>query len=218
MNGAKYFCSLDLAHGFHQIPVADEDIEKTAFRVGTGGLYEYVRMPFGLCNAHATFMRIMDKVLGDQNFQTLLIYLDDILIFATTFEQTLERLDMVLTRLSSYNLKAKPSKCHLFFEKLRYLGHIVSADGIAPDPEKTRATTDWPVPQTETELRGFLGFCGYYRKFIANYGKIASPLQTLVGELSKSKKSRRGIPWNTECQNAFGIQERTLFCTSAWTP
>lgn len=108
LKGAKFFCGLDLAHGFHQIPVAKEDVEKTAFRVGTGGLYEHLRMPFGLCNAPATFMRLMDKNFGDQNFQTILTYLDDILVFDTTVEETLERLEMVLTRLSKLNLKIKP--------------------------------------------------------------------------------------------------------------
>ena len=90
LKGAKYVCSLDLTHGFHQVPLAEEDIEKTAFRVGTGGLYEYTRMPFGLCNAPATFMRLMDHMLGDQNFQTVLTYLDDILVFGATFEETLQ--------------------------------------------------------------------------------------------------------------------------------
>ena len=97
LNGAKYFCSLDLAHGFYQIPVEERDIEKTAFRVGTGGLYEFTRMPFGLCNAPATFMRLMDKAFGDKNFQSLIVYLDDILVFGKTFDETLERLGMVLT-------------------------------------------------------------------------------------------------------------------------
>jgi hypothetical protein len=142
---AKYFCSLDRAHGFNQVAVDEADIEKTAYRSGTGGLYEYLRMPFGLTRAPATFMRLMDNIFGDENFQTLLIYLDDILVFGTTFEETLERLDMVLTRLSKYNLKVKPEKCQLFKEKLRYLGHIVSEEGIAPDPGKTCAVSEWKI-------------------------------------------------------------------------
>ena len=155
LKGAKYLCSLDLTHGYHHIPVDEEDIEKTAFRVGTGGLYEYTRMPFGLCNAPATFMRVMDKVFGDQNFQTLLIYLDDILVFGATVQETLERLDMVFSRLSQYNLKVKPEKCHLFHKRLRFLGHIISEDGVSPDPEKTRAVQEWDRPQNEAELRSF---------------------------------------------------------------
>ncbi|PIK38887.1 hypothetical protein BSL78_24289 [Apostichopus japonicus] len=117
IGGAKYFCTLDLAHGYHQVQMHESDVEKTAFRSGTGGLYEYLRMPFGLCNAPATFMRLMDHVFGDENFQSLLIYLDDILIFGTTFQETLDRLEMVLQRLQKFNLKVKPSKCQLFMKK-----------------------------------------------------------------------------------------------------
>ena len=146
--------------------MAPEDVEKTAFRVGTGGLYEYTRMPFGLCNAPATFMRLMDSVFGDQNFQTLLIYLDDILIFGRTFEETIERLDMVLTRLARYHLKVKPEKCQLFHQRLRYLGHMVAEDGVSPDPEKTRTVDEWTTPQSDTELRQSLGLANYYRKYL----------------------------------------------------
>lgn len=187
LNGAKFFCSLDLAHGFHQVPVAPEDQEKTAFRAGTGGLYEFTRMPFGLCNAPATFMRLMDLAFGDQNFQQVIIYLDDILVFGSTFEETLERLDMVLMRLEEFNLKVKPEKCNLFQEKLRFLGHLVSSGGISPDPEKIRAVREWKTPTTETELRGFLGLCGYYRRFVPGYAKIAAPLHNLIGGSSRKK-------------------------------
>lgn len=114
LKGAKYFCSLYLAHGFNQIPMKESDIEKTAFRTGTGGLFEYMRMPFGLFNAPGTFMRLMDKAFGDRNFQTLLVYLDDILVFGSTFEETLSRLETVFSRLSNLNLKVKPEKCQLF--------------------------------------------------------------------------------------------------------
>lgn len=155
LNGAKFFCSLDLAHGFHQLPVASEDIEKTAFRVGTGGLYEYLRMPFGLTGSPGTFMRLMDKIFGDQNFQTILTYLDDILVFGRDFKETLERLEMVLSRLKANNLKIRPEKCQLFKEQLRYLGHLISERGMAPDDEKIKAITDWKKPKTDTELRGF---------------------------------------------------------------
>ena len=142
LGGAKFFCSLDLAHGFHQIPVAAKDVEKTAFRVGTGGLYEFTRMPFGLCNAPATFMRVMDKAFGDKNFQSLIVYLDDILVFGRTFEETLERLQLVLDRLTEFGLKVKPEKCNLFTEQLKYLGHSISDGGISPDSEKISAVRE----------------------------------------------------------------------------
>ncbi|PIK34057.1 hypothetical protein BSL78_29118 [Apostichopus japonicus] len=117
LKGAKYFCSLDLSHGYYQVPVAEEDVEKTAFPAGTGGLYEYLRMPFGLCNAPATFMRLMDHIFGDQNMQTLLIYLDDILVFGSTVEETTARLKMVIERLERHNLKLKPRRTPTFYEK-----------------------------------------------------------------------------------------------------
>ena len=138
LRGAKYFGSIDLAHGFFQLRVA-EDKPKTAFRPGTGGLYEFERMPMGLCNAPGTFMRLMDHIFGDQNFQTLLNYLDDILVFSTTFEEMLACLDMVLTRLQEHGLKVKPEKCSLGKEKIRYLGYTVSAVGVEPDEDKIRA-------------------------------------------------------------------------------
>ncbi|KAK2188352.1 hypothetical protein NP493_135g04006 [Ridgeia piscesae] len=216
MKGSKFFVSLDLAHGFNQIPMAPEDVEKTAFRVGTGGLYEYTRMPFGLCNAPATFMRLMDSVFGDQNFQTLLIYLDDILIFGRTFEETIERLDMVLSRLARYHLKVKPEKCQLFHQRLRYLGHMVAEDGVSPDPEKTRTVDEWTTPQSETELRQFLGLASYYRRFVPGFAKIATPLHALLGGTSKKKsKKNNSAPsfaecWNESCDIAFNELKQRL--------
>ena len=152
MRGAKFFCSLDLAHGFYQIPIAKEDIHKTAFRSGTGGLNEFTRMCFGLTGAPATFMRIMDKLFGDLNFQRVLMYVDDILVFGATIEETLKRLKVVLHRLKCANLKIKPNKCQMFHKKLRYLGHIVSEEGAEPDPGKITAITQWIQRTKVTEL------------------------------------------------------------------
>ena len=213
LKGSKYFCSLDLAHGFHQIPMEESDIEKTAFRTGTGGLYEYTRMPFGLCNAPATFMRVMDKAFGDLNFQSLLIYLDDILVFGSTFEETLSRLEVVLSRLTELNLKVKPEKCQLFKAKANYLGHVVTSEGTSPNPEKIRAVTEWPKPNTLRELRGFLGLSSYYRRFVPKYAKVAAPLQSLLrGQDNVKKKGKAKVldgstdineRWDQHCENAF---------------
>lgn len=210
IGGAKYFCTLDLAHGYHQVQMHESDVEKTAFRSGTGGLYEYLRMPFGLCNAPATFMRLMDHVFGDENFQFLLIYLDDILIFGTTFQETLDRLEMVLQRLQKFNLKVKPSKCQLFMKKVKYLGHEVSSDGIHPNPDKVSAVQEWPIPKTEKELRGFLGLAGYYRRFIQGFALIAAPLHAMLGESGQGKKGKKNarptsvsFNWGKEQTEAF---------------
>ena len=209
LKGAKYFSTLDLAHGFHQIRVREKDIQKTAFRVGTGGLYEFVRMPFGLCNAPATFMRMMDKAFGDENFQTILIYLDDILIPAKSFTEMLSRLDMVFNRLEKFGLKVKPEKCHLFKPKIRFLGHVVSEDGIATDPDKICAITEWKVPETVEELRSFMGLCGYYRKFIENYAKIVRPLHSLCN----TTKGKTKLLWTEDCNNAFETLKTKLSTT-----
>ena len=217
LGGAKFFCSLDLAHGFHQIPVAESDIEKTAFRVGTGGLYEFTRMPFGLCNAPATFMRLMDKAFGDKNFQSLIVYLDDILVFGRTFEETLGRLQVVLDRLGDFGLKVKPEKCNLFTEKLRYLGHSISDRGISPDPDKISAVREWKKPVTERELRGFLGLAGYYRRFVPGFAKVAAPLHTLLGGTGKRKKNKKVSlsrpitgAWDESCDKSFNDLKQLL--------
>ena len=214
LHGARYFCSLDLSHGFYQIPMAEEDAEKTAFRVGTGALYEYCRMPMGLCNSPATFMRLMDSIFGDVNFQSLLVYLDDILVFGSTEEQVLNRFEMVLQRLQGYNLKLKPEKCNLFQEKIRYLGHEVSSRGVRPDPGKIEAVQSWPVPKTETDLRGFLGLASYYRRFVPKFAEKAHALHNLLGMLPKKKRKPVNIDipkeWNDRCTQSFNSLKTAL--------
>ena len=171
-------------------------------------------MPFGLCNAPSTFMRLMDKAFGDVNFQSLLVYIDDILVFGRSFEETLSRLEMVLSRLSKLNLKVKPEKCQLFREKVRYLCHIVTSEGTCPDPEKVRAVVDWKRPETLRELRGFLGLSGYYRRFLPKYAAIASPLHNLLrGHESVRRKGKKKLvvdeersvkaKWDDPCEEAF---------------
>ena len=182
----------------NQVPVKEADIEKTAFRTGTGGLYEYVRMPFGLCNAPGTFMRLMDKAFGDLNFQSLLVYIDDILVFGSTFKETLQRFETVLSRLTELNLKVKPEKCQPFRTKVNYLGHVISNRGTSPNPEKVRAVCEWSRPETLRVLRGFLGLAGYYRRFIKGYAKIAGPLQALLRGHEDTNGKGKNTMWVTE--------------------
>ena len=190
LTGAKWFSTLDLASGYNQVPMAEKDKEKTAFCTPFG-LFEFNRMPFGLCNAPSTFQRLMERIFGDQSFQSLLLYLDDIVIFSGTFRQHLQRLEMVLRRLQQENLKLKLSKCHFFQLEVKYLGHVISAGGVATDPEKTRAVAEWRRPQTVTELRSFLGFCSYYRRFVEGFARHAAPLHRLAGELDGGPKKPR---------------------------
>ena len=136
-----------------------------AFRAGTGGLCEFTRMSFGLCNAPATFQRLMTTVLGDENYSSLLIYLDDILVFSQTYEEMLQRLDMVFTRLREHGLGVNPSKCQFFRKEVKFLGHVVSAEGIATDPDKISAIVNRDTPTTVKELQSFIGLAGYYCRF-----------------------------------------------------
>jgi len=153
-------------------------------------------MPFGLCNAPATFERLMEKVLQDILSKVRLVYLDDVIVFSKIFEEMMANLRKVFLRLRMANLKINPQKCSLFGKEVKYLGHIVSERGISTDPEKISAVKNWPVPQNRKQLRSFLGFCFYYRKFIKGFSLIAKPLFTLTEHQVK-------FEWSSSCQKAF---------------
>ena len=207
--GARWFSSLDIKSAYWQVEVDEADKEKTAFTVGPLGFYECNRMPFGLCNAPATFQRLMENCFGDINMQSCLIYLDDIVVFSRTFEEHVERLSLVFERLAEAGLKLSPAKCRLFQDKIKYLGHIVSSEGIATDPEKIRCVKDWPVPQTLEQLQSFLGFVGYYRRFIKDFSKISRPLYDMFKGSGCNKKKKHRKPksgpfqWQECHQTAF---------------
>ena len=156
LSGAKWFSSLDLRSGYWQVKMDPKDKEKTAF-TSPYGLYQFTTMPFGLANAPSTFQRLMDLVLVGLHWEACLIYLDDVIVFGRSFEEHLERLRSVLERFKEANLQLNPSKCHLFQSQIECLGFIVSADGVATDPEKTEAVRDWPVPKTASDVRSFIG-------------------------------------------------------------
>ena len=167
-------------------------------------------MPFGLCNAPATFQRLMERCMGDINLRDYLIYLDNIIIFSSTFEDHLDRLQAVFERLQEHNLKLKPSKCELFKEHVSYLVHEVSEEGIHTNPSKIEAVKSWIVPKNIKDVRRFLGFTGYYRKFIQGFAAIARPLNDLLIGLvtnrkAKKKPANKQVPfeWGQEQQNSF---------------
>jgi len=207
LSGSKYFSTLDLKSGYWQVAMKERDKHLTAFNAGPLGFYECNRMPFGLVNAPATFQRLMERCMGDLHLRDCLIYLDDVIIFSQNFEEHLERIEAVFIQLSDHNLKLKASKCHFFQREVKYLGHIVSEEGIQTDPEKLEAVKSWPTPKSTKDVRKFLGFTGYYRRFVKGYASIVRPLNDLlVGHSSKKKtKSSKKTPfvWEAEQQKAF---------------
>ncbi|GBN25236.1 Retrovirus-related Pol polyprotein from transposon 297 [Araneus ventricosus] len=173
LNGSQWFSTLDLKSGYWQVEIQPEDKEKTAFTTGQG-LWQFKVMPFGLCNAPATFERLMVTVLRGLTSEACLVYLDDIIIVGRTFQEHLNNIRQVFQRLQKANLKLSPKKCRFFRKEVSYLGHIISTDGVKTDPEKTKAVVDWPRPATVYDLRSFLGLCTYYRRFAL----ITSPVLT----------------------------------------
>ena len=202
MASASYFSTFDLRSSYHQVEVALQDRDKTTF-ICPRGMYRYKTMPFGLCNAPSTFQRLMDVALSGLHLEVCLVYLDDIIIFSKSVDEHLERLVRVLDRLRSAKLKLKPEKCSLFQRSISFLGHVISAEGVATDPAKTKAVSEWPVPTSVKEVRSFLGLAGYYRRFVRDYASIAAPLH----ELTKKDKS---FVWTDETQLAFEMLRSAL--------
>lgn len=195
LSGAKYFSTIDMASGYWQCEVQEEDKPKTAF-VTTEGLHEFNVMPFGLCNAPGTYQRLMDLTLAGLQWKTSLIYLDDVIILGNDFGQHLDNLKEVFERIRAAKLKINPEKCQLLRESVHFLGHIVSAEGVKTDPQKVAAVKNWATPSNVDELRAFIGTASYYRRFIKNFATTAAPLHNLT------KKGQKFI-WDTYCENAF---------------
>ena len=167
-------------------------------------------MPFGLCNAPATFQRLMQSCLGNMVNDSLLIYLDDVVVFSPDFDSHLKHLEEVFRRLHEHGLKLQPKKCHLFQRKVTYLGHVISERGVATDPAKTAAVREWPIPKTVKQVKSFTGFAGYYRRFIQGFSKIARPLNALTQGVSNHAKKSVPVSWSPECQQAFDQLKEAL--------
>ena len=188
LQGSQWFSSLNLKSGYWQVEMDEESKPLTAFTVGLLGFYECKRMPFRLTNAPATFQRLMETCLGDLNLHWCIIYLDDIVIFSKDLASHLERLKAVFWKLEEAGLKLKPSKCKLFWRQLAYLGHVISAKGVATDESKIEAIKNWPTPTNITEVQSFLGFMGYYCRFIPKFVQVARPLHELTSGENVGKK------------------------------
>ena len=212
MGRAKVFSTLDLASAYNQVEVDPQDRPKTAITTPFG-LFEQIRMPFGIANAPATFQRLMSHIFRDDILKILIVYLDDIVIYSENVEEHIRSLDTVFTKLKAHGLKLKGEKCKLFQPEVKYLGHILSADGVKADPEKIRAVTNWVKPTTLQELRRFLGFASYYRRFVLNFAKLAAPLHKIVGQLSQLKKGKKvqiGKLWTEVQDEAFETLKQKL--------
>ena len=206
MVGATIFSTIDLKSGFHQINVDPNDREKTAF-ICHKGLFEFVRMPFGLANGPSHFQRIMDYVFRDLLGVCVMVYIDDIVIYSKSMSEHLSHLETVFNRLSQHGLQVKAEKCKFALTEIKLLGFVLDQRGIRANPEKTSAISSMPDPRTVKQVRSFLGMTGYYRQCIPHYAELPQPLTALT-------KKRRRFDWNSQCQAAFDSLKRALVSDS----
>jgi hypothetical protein len=201
LHGTRFFTKLDLRSGYHQVRVHPGDVEKTAFRTHHGH-FEFLVMPFGLTNAPATFQALMNLVLQPFLRRCVLVFFDDILVYSSSWTEHLQHLRTILTVPRSHRLQVKESKCSFATETVSYLGHVISANGVAMDSTKVEVVSSWPVPTSARALRGFLGLAGYYRRFIKDFGAIAAPLTQLL--------KRNAFLWSDEATAAFEALKKAL--------
>ena len=204
LGNQQWFSTMDLASGYWQVAMSPAAKRKAAF-VRNEGLFQFRVMPFGLCNAPATFERLMDRVLCGMRWSRCLVYLDDVIYFGGTVTEALGRLEEVLSRLSNFGLQLKAKKCTFVQMKVVFLGHIVGRMGLACDPAKLAAVQNWHAPDKVKGVRQFVGFVGYYRRFVKNFADLAEPLVALT---------RKGAPfvWTDRQQAAFEALKACLVC------
>lgn len=195
LGSSKWFSTLDLISGYWQVELNPNDQEKTAFCTPEGH-FEFRVLPFGLCNAPATFQRLMDLVLAGLQWSSCLVYLDDVIVVGRSFQEHLKNLQSVFERLRGAGLKLQPGKCQLLRKKVHYLGHVISRDGVSTDPSKTEKVSNWPTPTSSRDVQQFLGLASYYRRFVRDFATIAKPLHRLTERTAD-------FCWTPQCQDAF---------------
>lgn len=202
LSHSKYFTTLDLASGYHQVLIEEQDKEKTAFSTPIGHLH-FKRMAFGLKGGPATFQRLMDQTLKGLLGSNCFVYLDDIVVYSNSIEDHINKLEKIFKRLALAELKLQPQKCHFLKKEIIYLGHKCSEKGCEPDPEKTIAIQDIKEPKNVKEIQSFIGIANYYRRFIPNFAKIAIPLIKLT-------RKNNAFLWTEECTTAFNKLKELL--------
>ena len=212
MVGTWYFSCMDLKSGFWQVNMSEKARQYTAFTVGSMGVFEFLRVPYGLCNTPATFQRLMQNCLGKLNLTYTLIYLDDVIVYSHTEEEHLTQLRAVFERFRESGLKLKPSKCNFFRTEINYLGHTLSAKGMEPGVDSIKAIVEMAPPRTYTGVRQFLGATGYFRQFIKGYANIAKPLNDL---LSGANSKLEGCFVRLPPMAVEAFQELKLKCITA---
>ncbi|KAI3780620.1 hypothetical protein L2E82_10605 [Cichorium intybus] len=202
LQGASYFSKIDLRSGYHQLKIRESDIPKTAFRTRYGH-YEFLVMPFGLTNAPAVFMDLMNRVCRPFLDTSVIVFIDDILVYSRSQTEHEVHLRQVLELLRREKLYAKFSKCEFWLREVQFLGHVINAEGVKVDPAKIEAVMKWEPPRSPTEVRSFLGLAGYYRRFVEDFSSIAVPLTKLT-------KKGEQFTWAEEQQEAFQKLKQAL--------
>jgi len=190
--GATIFSKIDLRLGYHQLKIKQGDVLKTAFQTRYVH-YEFLVLAFGLTNAPAYFIDLMNRVFHTVLDKFVVVFVDDILVYSKSKEDHMEHLRIILKTLAEHKLYAKLKKCEFWIEKVHFLGHVISAEGISMDPAKVATVVNWPKPTNITEIQSFLGMAGYYRRFVQDFPKIATPLTWLL-------RKDHQFEWTDECE------------------